>query len=185
MKHAHFVGIALALLAAGMLSGALGAYLVMSTHPQPTQADLIKGFYDTENAVHVSPHSLRKMMNKNDTSYILVDLRSPEEYAQEHIRGAISIPAYRNRDTSYYNVDFIVGEFSKLPKDKDVVVYCYSVPCMTGRKVGKLLADHGIFVKHLNIGWNEWRYDWNAWNHEHEWNTTTVQNYLEGSEVKP
>jgi hypothetical protein len=56
---------------------------------------------------------------------------------------------------------------------------------MTGRKVGKILANNGIFVKHLNIGWNEWRHDWNAWNHEHEWNTTTVQNYLEGSEVKP
>jgi rhodanese-related sulfurtransferase len=159
--------------------------VALSARSQPTNADLIKGFYDTENAVHVSPHGLRKMIDKNDTSYVLVDLRSPEEYIREHIVGAISIPAYRDRDTSSYNVDFIVSEFSKLPKDKEVIVYCYSTPCMTGRKIGKLLADRGIFVKHLNIGWNEWRHDWNAWNHEHEWNTTTVKNYLEGTEANP
>lgn len=39
---------------------------------------------------------------------------------------------------------------------------------MTGRKVGKLLVEHGIYMKHLGIGWNEWRYYWNLWNHDGE-----------------
>ena len=163
-------------------SGAMGAYWWMSAHA-PNQNSLIQQYYDTENEVHVSPHSLRKLMDKNDTSFILVDLRSREEYVLEHVKGAISIPAYYDKDTSNYNVDFIVGEFSKLPKDKDIIVYCYSIPCMTGRKVGKILANHNIYVKHLNIGWNEWRYDWISWNHEHEWNTTKSSNYIESSEV--
>ena len=61
--------------------------------------------------------------------------------------------------------------------DKDFIVYCYSIPCMTGRKVGKMLVDHDIYVKHLGIGWNEWRYFWTLWNHAHEWNQTNVMDY--------
>jgi len=145
---------------------------------------LIEEFYLIENAVHISPHSLRGKMDKGINDYILVDLRSKEEYEKEHIISAINIPAYKNKDTSDYGaVDRIVGEFKKLPKDKEVIVYCYSTPCMTGRKIGKILAENKIYVKHLGIGWNEWKYSWNSWNHEHEWNKTNADNYLwKGSE---
>lgn len=46
--------------------------------------------------------------------------------------------SYKDPDTSAYEEkDRIINEFKKLPKDKDIIVYCYSIPCMTGRKVGK------------------------------------------------
>lgn len=32
--------------------------------------------------------------------------------------------------------------------------------------------------KQLGIGWNEWRYYWTLWNHEPEWNTTNVLDYV-------
>jgi rhodanese-related sulfurtransferase len=173
----------------GALAGGLTAFAVLhfSGITGAVTSDneaLIAEFYAVENAVHVSPHSLRKMMDKGDDSYVLVDLRSAEEYEEEHIIGAISIPAYKNKDHSDYGaVDRIVEEFSGLPKDKDILVYCYSVPCMTGRKIGMMLAERGIFVKHLNIGWNEWRHEWTSWNHEHEWDTTDVMDYIaSGSE---
>jgi len=167
---------------AGILSGGSAAYLIGMQ--APSEEELIKEFYAVENAVHVSPHGLRKMMDKGDDSYVLVDLRSAEEYEAEHIISAINIPAYKDKDHSDYGaVDRIVGEFSKLPKDKDVIVYCYSIPCMTGRKIGMMLAEHGIYVKHLNIGWNEWRHAWTSWNHEHEWDATDVMDYISsGSE---
>ncbi|MEM4255125.1 MAG: rhodanese-like domain-containing protein [Candidatus Norongarragalinales archaeon] len=163
--------------------GSLASFLFYNYYT-PSSSVLIRDFYVTENAVHVSPHSLRTRMDKRDESFVLVDLRSQEEYEKEHIIGAVSIPAYKDKDTSDYGaVDRIVGAFEKLPKDKDIIVYCYSTPCMTGRKIGLLLAERGIFVKHLGIGWNEWRYFWNLWNHEHEWNTTNVLDYVaSGSE---
>lgn len=148
------------------------------------EKNLIKEFYSTETAVQASPHAVRKAIDKGDDSFILVDLRSREEYEKEHIVGAINIPAYKDPDTSAYNeVDRIVSEFSGLPKDKEIIVYCYSAYCMTGRKIGKMLAEHEIYVKHLSIGWNEWRYSWNAWNHEHEWNKTNPLNYVEGKSI--
>ncbi|MEM3154360.1 MAG: rhodanese-like domain-containing protein [Candidatus Woesearchaeota archaeon] len=180
MRNALFIGIICIVAAISSAAGALVAWKILEA--KPDAKELIRDYYATEVSVHVSPHSMRKQMDKNDTSFILVDLRSPEEYKHEHIKGAINIPAYKDKYTSNYAVDFIVGEFSKLPKDKDIIVYCYSIPCMTGRKIGKILADHDIFVKHLNIGWNEWRYDWNSWNHEHEWNTTKVLDYIESGE---
>ncbi len=162
----------------GAISGAIAAVVVLNVQSQ-SENELIKDFYLTENAVHVSPHSLRGKMDRGINDYILVDLRSAQEYEQEHIIGAVSIPAYSDPNTSAYgDVDRIVSSFAALPKGKDVIVYCYSIPCMTGRKVGKMLAEHGIYVKHLGIGWNEWRHFWQLWNHEHEWNTTMVEDYI-------
>jgi rhodanese-related sulfurtransferase len=129
----------------------------------------IKDFYATETAVHVSPHGLRKKMDKGDDSFILVDLRSREEYEMAHIVGAVSIPAYADPDHSAYDeIDRIVSAFQDLGENKTVIVYCYSLACMTGRKIGNMLAEHGIYVEHLGIGWNEWRYDWDMWNHDGE-----------------
>lgn len=161
----------------GSLSGWLTTSMVLNT--ASTDSELIGEFYYTETTVHVSPHHLRKAMANGDDSFILVDLRSQEEYEKAHIAGAINIPAYKTPDKSAYNeVDRIVGEFSQLPNDKDIIVYCYSGPCMTGRKIGAMLADHDIYVKSLEIGWNEWRYYWDLWNHEHEWNITDVEDYI-------
>lgn len=161
-----------------LAAGAVGASLV-SLFVQPSRNALIRNFYATENAVHVSPHSLRKGMQSGDRSFVLVDLRSAQEYEKEHIVGAVSIPAYKDPDHSAYDeVSRIVEQFQSLPKDKNIIVYCYSMACMTGRKIGQMLTDHGIYVQHLGIGWNEWRYFWKQWNHEHEWATTKVEDYV-------
>jgi rhodanese-related sulfurtransferase len=167
----------------GIIAGGITAYAVVNyqlAKPR-TQEELIKEFYDVETATHVSPHGLRKHMGEDDT-YILVDLRSQEEYEEEHITTAVNVPAYKDRDNSDYGaVDRIVSSFKKLHEEnpgKDFIVYCYSTPCMTGRKIGKILADNGIYVKHLGIGWNEWRYDWTSFNHPHEWNITSSEQYI-------
>lgn len=158
------------ILVTAIVAGALaGAFVVLAIDLVPKSSDeLIKEFYDVENAVHVSPHGLRKHMGEND-DVVLVDLRSPEEYEAAHITGAISIPAYATPDKSDYgSVERIVDSFREISEDKEIIVYCYSMPCMTGRKIGKMLADHDIYVKHLGIGWQEWRYYWNLWNHDGE-----------------
>ena len=160
------------------VAGAAGAFVTTSVLPKTPEA-LIRDFYAIENAVHVSPHSVRKKISEGAQNFVLVDLRSAEEYQKEHIVGAISIPAYKDKDHSDYDaVDRIVGEFKKLPEEQTVIVYCYSMPCMTGRKIGQMLTEHGIYVQHLGIGWNEWRHFWQLWNHEHEWAQTNVDDYV-------
>ncbi len=93
----------------------------------PVKEDAIAEYYRVENAVKVSPHGLRKLMDKQDKSFILVDLRSAVEYEKEHIVGAVNIPAYSDPDTSAYDEEErIIGQFQALPKEKDIIVYCYS-----------------------------------------------------------
>ncbi len=150
---------------AGILGGIFADVLFSKS-----ERKLIKEFYEIENAAYVSPHSIRKHMG--DDSIVLVDLRSMEEYETAHIVEAVSIPAYKNpNESAYEDTERIVNKFRNLiakDTDRDIVVYCYSMPCMTGRKVGQMLAEHGIYVKHLGIGWQEWRYYWNLWNHDGE-----------------
>ncbi len=163
---------------AGALSGLLSNWVLDSVVPI-TDEDRIAEFYQTETAVMVSPHHIRKGMDKGDDSFIIVDVRSQEEYEREHVIGAINIPAYKDPYTSAYgDVERIVGGFAELDQEKDIIVYCYSIPCMTGRKVGAMLAEHDIYVQELGVGWNEWRYYWDLWNHEHELETTLVEDYV-------
>lgn len=156
-----------------------GGVVLVALRPNVrSRADLIRDFYLTENAVHVSPHSLRGKMDRGDQSFVLVDLRSPQEYAREHIIGAVNIPAYKDPNTpAYEERERIIAAFRALPQDKAIIVYCYSLPCMTGRKIGQMLAENGHYVQHLGIGWNEWRHFWTLWNHEHEWSQTAPEMY--------
>src|SRR3990170_8071092 len=124
---------------AGAVVGSIAALSVSSLIMQKSDNALIKEFYDVENAAHVSPHALRGKMDKGINDYVLVDLRSKEEYENEHIIGAVNIPAYKDRYISAYNeVDRIVNSFKELQKNnsgKEIITYCYSTPCMTGRKI--------------------------------------------------
>lgn len=124
----------------------------------PSEASRIKEYYKTETSVLVSPSTLRKRMDAKDTSFILVDLRSKGEYDQEHIINAINIPAVTMSEEQ------IVEAFKKLPKNKEIIVHCYSMACMLGRQIGQTLAENNIFVKELGIGWSEWKYYWGLWN---------------------
>ncbi len=162
------------ILTIGLVSGALAGFTASYyfVNWEKSENALIKDYYEIENAVKVSPHSIRKKMDFGDTSFVLVDLRSQEEYETEHIVGAVNIPSYSSPDKSDYDsVDRIVNSFKELQienPEKDIIVYCYSTPCMTGRKIGLMLSENGIYVKHLGIGWNEWKYYWNLWNHDGE-----------------
>ena len=177
-----FVYVVIISIVVGFIAGGIGALTVEEVlEKESSTEDLIKEFYDVETATHISPHGMRKHMGE-DPNVVIVDLRSQEEYEEEHIITAVNVPAYKDRDHSDYGaVDRIVTSFKEMQAenpDAEFIVYCYSTPCMTGRKVGKILADNGIYVKHLGIGWNEWRYHWNTWNHHHEWEQTDVMDYV-------
>jgi rhodanese-related sulfurtransferase len=152
-----------------------------------TQNSLIRDYYYTETATLVSPHHLRKDIMKGDSyKYNLVDLRLISEYEEEHIITAINIPVQLSINeklalnyTDVSDEERIVEAFRVLENNgKETVIYCYSSACMTGRNVGRLLAENGIFVKELSVGWNDWRYDWNAWNYPSEWADVEVLDYI-------
>jgi len=146
--------------------------------------NLRASFYAQEVATLESAHGFRKALADGSAQekFVLVDLRSPEEYKAEHIVTAVNIPAYTEKDNLVHtSKERIINSFKKLKKEnpnKEIVVYCYSSACMTGRKIGNMLAQNRIFVKELTVGWNEWRYFPNTWNHVHEWKSTDIKDYI-------
>ncbi len=173
-------------LAVGFILGLIFTLFLTNQSKTTEPNKLITEFYQTENAVSVSPHDIRtKMSNGDIKSYILVDVRTKEEYEEEHIASALNIPIFINESESgISNEERIVKDFKKLQAENpetEIIMYCYSAACMATRKVGLTLVENGIFVKHLNIGWYEWRYYWDLWNGPNS--GTEVEDYIvKGSE---
>jgi len=135
-----------------------------------------------EHMAYVSPRDVREALDTDTQRFILVDLRSSEEYEEEHIVGAISIPAYTDINAqTYTDTSRIIEQFKRLhlqQPEKDIIVYCHSTSCMTNRTIGLTLAKEGVYVKQMSIGWNDWRYFWTLWNHKHEWGKIYSEDYV-------
>lgn len=90
--------ITMLLLALLMLTGCEAAVPMSPTYRQITMSEAVE-------------------MMSRETNYIILDVRTPEEYRDEHIPGAINIP----------NEDIGTKEPSELPdKDQLILVYCRS-----------------------------------------------------------
>ena len=142
----------------------------------PTENMLKKAYYDSEVATLVSPHSLREDILHNTVSYVIVDVREKDDYLRGHIIGAINIVPGPG----------MVEKFKELEKEnlnKKILTYCYTQVCLRGRKVGRELADSGVYVKELGIGFNDWKNFWRQWNYESEWSGININEYIQTGET--
>ena len=73
-----------------------------------------------------------KMILKNDKNVILIDVRSPQEYREQHLEGSINIPLYD-----------IENNISKKVSSKEnaIIVYCQSGA--RSRKAVEILKSEG------------------------------------------
>ncbi|NLI90902.1 MAG: rhodanese-like domain-containing protein [Peptococcaceae bacterium] len=79
---------------------------------------------------------------KANEAMFIIDIRQAADYDQGHIMGAVNIPWG----------EAIAQKLSNLPKDKAIMVYCY-----TGQTAGQtvaLLNVAGFKAKSVNLGWN-------------------------------
>ena len=94
----------------------------------------------------IAPDQLVERMEKKDSNLVLLDVRTPEEFAAGHIPGAVNIPH-----------DQLPNRLAELAgaKDKEVVVYCRS-----GRRSAiaqEALTKEGFeSVKHLDGDMLKW-----------------------------
>jgi rhodanese-related sulfurtransferase len=95
----------------------------------------------------ISPEALVARQATGDPAMILLDVRTPEEYAAGHVPGAINVPH-----------DTLESRLAALPelRDHDLVVYC-----RTGRRAGfalEMLARHGYTrLQHLAGDMDGWK----------------------------
>lgn len=60
----------------------------------------------------IIPEELKRLMASGQA--VVIDVRSPEEYRQGHIPGAINLPMPQIE----------TGNYPKLPRDKRLISYC-------------------------------------------------------------
>ncbi|MBR2387999.1 MAG: rhodanese-like domain-containing protein [Clostridia bacterium] len=94
----------------------------------------------------ITPAEAKALMDSED-GYIILDVRTPEEYAEGHIAGAILIP------------DYEIGEKAEsILTDKDQLILVY---CRSGRR-SKNAASELATSGYTNIkefgGINDWKY---------------------------
>jgi rhodanese-related sulfurtransferase len=77
---------------------------------------------------------------------VVLDVRSPAEYAAGHIPTARSIP-----------VDELEKRLRELPKRRQVVAYCRGPYCVFADDAVSLLKRRGYRVARLNIGLPDWK----------------------------
>jgi hydroxyacylglutathione hydrolase len=99
--------------------------------------------YENAPASHVHEHVM--MGDASPIPFLVLDVRTPEEYAEGHIQGAKLIP-----------VQVLAKHLAEVPKDKQVYVYCHS-----GRRsanAAKLLAEHGFTrIENMQGGITAWK----------------------------
>ena len=82
-----------------------------------------------------------------DKEVQLIDIRTPEEYANGYIDDAVNIPI---ADKTQF-----ITDFSKLDKEKPVYIYCYSG--VRSHRAGKLLKELGFTaIYDFKGGWKVW-----------------------------
>lgn len=83
-----------------------------------------------------------------DTTVVRLDVRTPAEFAEGHLEGALNIDV--NSES------FISDAEKNLPKDKTIAVYCRSG--RRSKRACDILVDNGFKVIELDkgyIGWTE------------------------------
>lgn len=81
----------------------------------------------------ISTDQLKKMQDEKK-SFLLVDARSPQEYQEAHIKGAISIPEKNLEENK-----------NLLPADKStqIIIYCNGVQCGKSKRLGEKIVPLG------------------------------------------
>ena len=63
----------------------------------------------------LDPAKAKELLTGNESKYLVIDLRTAEDYAKGHIKGAVNIPLAQ-----------LPQNLDKLPMDKTLMLYCYT-----------------------------------------------------------
>jgi len=99
--------------------------------------------YENASIAHTHEHWLQG--DQSRIPFMLLDVRTPEEYAEGHIAGAKLIP-----------IQVLAEHLKDVPKDKQVYVYCHSGA--RSARASKLLAANGFsHIENMEGGIVAWK----------------------------
>lgn len=100
----------------------------------------------TKATPRIDQASLLKRIEKKDPTMVILDVRTPEEYAAGHVPGAINIP--------YTHLPARISEVADAA-DKDIVVYC-TIGVRAERGAQRLRENGFTRLLHLDGDMKAW-----------------------------
>jgi len=101
-----------------------------------------------QGVVEASPKQVHEFMQQNSGKFLVLDVRSLQEYSEEHIEGAKFFPVASSGFES---------AVQRLPKDVTYIVYCRSGN--RSRTAMCIMRDAGLSLYHLDGGIRAWKRD--------------------------
>ncbi len=104
-----------------------------------------KKFFKAKIKFTLGPMELNDMLRRN-ADICVIDMRTPKDYANGHIRRAVNLP---KKDWK---------SCSGLCKDKVNIIYCYSEACKIAAAAASDFSAKGYRVVELQGGFEAWRF---------------------------
>jgi rhodanese-related sulfurtransferase len=106
-----------------------------------------RAHFEAKLAFETDPADLYVDQQKGHTDVLVLDARSPEAFADEHISGALNLPVRR-----------ITAETTAaFARDRLIVTYCWGPGCNGATRAAARLAALGFQVKELIGGIEYWK----------------------------
>jgi rhodanese-related sulfurtransferase len=115
-------------------------------HPAAPPAEAQRHFL-ARLAVETDPSDLVHDLTAGTGGIVVIDTRSPEDFARCHIPGARSLPHRRISAETTADID----------RDAMLVTYCWGPACNAATRAAAKLAALGFSVKELIGGLEYWR----------------------------
>jgi rhodanese-related sulfurtransferase len=115
----------------------------MKTQMKVSDPDRAKAYFEAKIAFTTGPVELDRLMKVHDIN--VVDVRTPEDFQEGHIPGAVNLPREKWCD------------LSSLRKDVNNVIYCYNQQCRLAAMACLVFANRGFPVMELEGGFDAWK----------------------------
>jgi rhodanese-related sulfurtransferase len=114
---------------------------------QAAEADEAYRHFASKLSVETDPSDVMLDLQRGQSSFVILDVRSNDDYEDCHLETALNIP-YRQINSE---------STSQLPKDKIIVTYCFGPGCNASTKGAMRLAALGFKVKEMIGGLEYWK----------------------------
>lgn len=94
----------------------------------------------------VTVQDLAQVIATHDTDYVIIDVRTPEEFEAQHINGAVLIPLQI--------LESRIAEIVELYSNKDIYLFCRSGN--RSMQAARILAPHGLRLFNVQGGIIAW-----------------------------
>ncbi len=132
--------------------------------------DKIRESLEIVNGTYLDPMTLIKVIDKNPSDMVVIDIRSKDDFNRGHIKSSINM-----------SKDAVMKDYRGL-RNKKVIVYGENSYDPAPKDVAIFLLGKRIDARVLAVGWNEFRHFRNLWVPEGMWNKIDVNRYVSDQE---